>query len=220
MINLESLLMLIRVQQLQQLQSVFSTEESQNSLDSNPASNPLSFAGILAGLLENPTLLSSSEFSLRNSTGNPTNYDSSNNTPLQTGKANDNNSLNGLDAIFESFASQYGLQPNLLKSVAKIESNFNPQAISEAGAQGIMQLMPKTAEGLGVKNSFNPIENIEGGAKYLRQLLDRFDNNIPLALAAYNAGPGAVNKYGGIPPYKETQNYVKKVMDNMIDLIG
>ncbi|MDA8213317.1 MAG: lytic transglycosylase domain-containing protein [Clostridia bacterium] len=212
MINLESLLMLVRMQQLQQLQGIFSPEETQKSLDSNP----FSFAEILAGLLGESALFQGSESSL----GNLTNSANTNTAPPQTEKAGDTNNLTDLDAIFENFASQYRLQPHLLKSVAKIESNFDPQAISKAGAQGIMQLMPKTAEGLGVKDTFDPIENIEGGAKYLRQLLDRFDNNISLALAAYNAGPGAVNKYGGIPPYKETQNYVKKVMDNMVDLIG
>lgn len=210
LISIESLLMLVRMQQMQQLQGIFAPEDTQKTLDSHP----FSFAEILAGLFSEPGLLQGARTSL----GNFSN--SANTASPQADTANDANNFTALDAIFEKFASQYRLHPHLLKSVAKVESNLNPQAISKAGARGIMQLMPKTAESLGVGDAFNPVENIEGGAKYLRQLLDRFDNNIPLALAAYNAGPGAVNKYGGIPPYKETQNYVKKVIDNMVDLIG
>jgi len=119
---------------------------------------------------------------------------------------------NNLDQIFESASNKYGVPVNLLKSVAKAESNFNTNAQSSAGAQGIMQLMPSTAKSLGVTDSFDAKQNIMGGAKLLGQLLDKYDGNTELALAAYNAGSGNVAKYGGIPPFKETQNYVKKVM--------
>ncbi len=116
-----------------------------------------------------------------------------------------------LDEIINQAASIFQLPSKLIQSVIKVESNFNPDAVSTSGAVGLMQLMPGTAKGLGIKNSFNPIENIMGGSKYLRQMLDRFDQNIDLALAAYNAGPGNVEKHHGIPPFKETQSYVQKV---------
>ena len=120
-----------------------------------------------------------------------------------------------LDAIFQRASQTYNLPLNLLKAVAKAESNFNPTVVSRSGAQGIMQLMPGTARGLGVTDAFDPEQNIMGGAKYLRQMLDRFGGDTKLALAAYNAGPGNVIKYGGIPPFTETQNYVVKVMRYM-----
>jgi soluble lytic murein transglycosylase-like protein len=116
------------------------------------------------------------------------------------------------DDLIISFSKEYRLDPALIKAVIHIESAFNERAVSSAGARGLMQLMPATASRFGVKNSYDPSENMYGGVQYLRWLYERFNGNLRFVLAAYNAGEGAVDKYKGIPPYKETQDYVKKVI--------
>lgn len=126
-------------------------------------------------------------------------------------KSGGTGSAGDMDRIFEEAAARYNVPARLLKAVAKAESDFNPNAVSHAGAVGVMQLMPGTARSLGVSDPYDARQNIMGGAKYLKENLDRF-GDVSLALAAYNAGPGAVQKYSGIPPYNETQNYVKKVL--------
>jgi len=116
------------------------------------------------------------------------------------------------DAMIQESAARHGVDPALLKGLIRAESGFDPNAGSPAGAQGLAQLMPGTAAALGVTNPLDPAQAIEGGAKYLAQQLEAFDGDVRKALAAYNAGPGAVQRYGGVPPYAETQNYVRAVM--------
>jgi soluble lytic murein transglycosylase-like protein len=115
-------------------------------------------------------------------------------------------------SIINSTCERYGVDPSLVHAIVKVESDFNPFAISRKGAMGLMQLMPQTASTMNVRNTFSPHENIEGGVKYLRYLLDRYEGNLSLSLAAYNSGETSVKKWGTIPPYKETQDYVKKIM--------
>ena len=117
--------------------------------------------------------------------------------------------------LINAAATQYGISPALVEAVMWQESRYNHKAISSAGAIGLMQLMPGTARSLGV-NPYDPWQNVFGGAAYLRTQLDRFGNNVPLALAAYNAGPEAVAKYGGVPPYAETRNYVSVIMRRLM----
>jgi len=132
--------------------------------------------------------------------------------PKQTGSGKT------IQSIIEQAAESYAIDPHLIEAVIKHESNGDPTAVSSKGAKGLMQLMDPTADMLGIDNPFDPEENIMGGAKYLKDLLIQFDNDIELALASYNAGPGNVQKYGGIPPFSETRNYVKKVVQTYQNL--
>ena len=120
--------------------------------------------------------------------------------------------IGSLENVIYSMGQKYGVDPSLIKQVVKAESGFDSNATSQAGAMGLMQLMPGTAATYGVQNAYDAVQNLDGGTHFLKDLIDRFGGNIPLSLAAYNAGPGAVDKYQGVPPYKETQAYVQKIM--------
>lgn len=131
-----------------------------------------------------------------------------NTSAIETGSAS-------MDAIFEEAAKLYDVPLNLLKAMGKAESGFDTNAVSPAGAQGVMQLMPATAKSLGVEDPFDARSNIMGGAKYISQQLKKYNGDIDLALAAYNAGSGNVAKYGGVPPFKETRNYIQRIKEYM-----
>ena len=135
----------------------------------------------------------------------------------QLGGVNPNQPLPSeqVESLVQSNSSAQGVDPDLVRAIMANESAFDPNATSSAGAQGLMQLMPQTAASLGVTNSYDPTQNVSGGTRYLRGLLDRFGGDVTKAVAAYNAGPEAVDRYGGVPPYSETQSYVTNVLDTL-----
>lgn len=184
------------------------------SANENPDSSPTTFGGTsvyasLVGLLS--SLSGDESAGVRSLSGSSANTAVVGSNPSQS-KAD---TANAWSNDVQTASEKYNLPNGLLQAVIQQESGFNPSSVSNKGAMGLMQLMPDTAASLGVTNPLNPTQNIDGGAKYLRQLLDTYHNNIPLALAAYNAGPGAVDKYGGVPPYAETKTYVASILRHL-----
>ncbi|HEY5584078.1 MAG TPA: lytic transglycosylase domain-containing protein [Ruminiclostridium sp.] len=162
--------------------------------DTTPLSN-------LLGALGNGDAATSNVLNARSALASSTAYIPSDNTEL----------MNLINSNIDSASQKYAVDKDLIRAVMKQESSFNPTSISKSGAQGLMQLMPDTADALSVKNPFDIYQNINGGVQYLKDQLTTFKGDVSLALAAYNAGPNSVEKYGGIPPYAETQDYVQKV---------
>lgn len=138
------------------------------------------------------------------------------NTASSVAQKEDYSSKSKIKELISRVSQKHGIDEKLVNALVNQESGFNPNAKSKVGAMGLMQLMPATAKGLGVTNPMDPEQNVEGGVKYLKSMLDKYNGNIILALAAYNAGPGAVDKYDGVPPYKETQNYVKSILSSYL----
>lgn len=181
-----------------------------NSMDGVQPYNGPSFDNVLKASAKTPfgSLLTGKALNVNAQRINEADYGSEVNT--------DTPSKNQILNLVTSVSREHGVDDKLVKALIKQESGFNPKAKSHAGALGLMQLMPSTAKGLGVTDPLNPVQNVEGGVKYLKSMLDRYNGNIILALAAYNAGPGAVDKYSGVPPYKETQNYVKNILSDYL----
>ncbi|MFJ7848859.1 lytic transglycosylase domain-containing protein [Peribacillus sp. NPDC097206] len=216
----------LKVQDFRTLMDLQAIQQFSTGTITNTSSSRSMFQEMLTGLMSSDTLENTSQ-SLGSLLSNveteaksilQSNTIHSLNNPLTTAlpEKKTSETVTNFDDMISEAATLYNLPEKLIRSVIKQESNFNPSATSYAGAAGLMQLMPATARSLGVEDITDPKQNIMGGSKYLSQMLSRYNGDVQMALAAYNAGPGNVDKYNGIPPFSETQNYVQKVFNNFM----
>lgn len=194
---------------IDQLKAMLDLNAVQNfGTNTTTANNGSTFQDILNGLLTDGEISALSEPLTGTQASGAASLQTTSLPPISLLKT-----TSDIDQLINQASQQTGVPAKLIKAVVQQESNFNPNAVSKSGAAGLMQLMPSTAKSLGVSDVFDPGQNVLAGSKYLKQLLDKYDGKVDLALAAYNAGPANVDKYSGIPPFKETANYVRKISD-------